>query len=166
VIGIDLGDEKQAIAVVDHDVRVVARKTVRVKAFRLGDALDWAVGQARAKGFTAVAVACEPTGPRWLQVQRLCAERELPLVCIQPLVSHIPFRGAELPHARVRAVAARTRGHQPRRPPAVARTPDQDQSAKDIRNSRRRLTHHFLRWLSETAPVAQRHTVGRVPEGI
>ncbi len=89
VIGIDLGDEKQAIAVVDHDVRVLARKTVRVKAFRLGEALDWAVGQARAKGFAAVAVACEPTGPRWLQVQRLCAERGLPLVCIQPLVSHI-----------------------------------------------------------------------------
>jgi transposase len=36
-----------------------------------------------------VTVACEPTGPRWLQVQRLCAERGLPLVCIQPLVSHI-----------------------------------------------------------------------------
>jgi hypothetical protein len=46
VIGIDLGDEKQAIVVVDHDVRVLARKTVRVKAFRLGEALDWAVEQA------------------------------------------------------------------------------------------------------------------------
>ena len=89
VIGIDLGDEKQAVAVVDHDVRVLARKTVRVKAFRLGDALEWAVGQARAKGFAPVTVACEPTGARWLQVQRLCAERGLPLVCIQPLVSHI-----------------------------------------------------------------------------
>jgi len=42
------------------------------------------VGQARAKGFAQVTVACEPTGPRWLQVQRLCAERGLPLVCIQP----------------------------------------------------------------------------------
>ncbi len=89
VIGIDLGEEKQAIAVIDHDVRVLARKTVRVKAFRLGEALDWAVAQARAKGFAAVAVACEPTGARWLQVQRLCAEQELPLVCVQPLVSHI-----------------------------------------------------------------------------
>jgi len=89
VVGIDLAEDKQAIAVVDHDVRVVARKTVRVKAFRLGEALDWAVAQARAKGFAAVAVACEPTGPRWLQVQRLCAGRGLPLVCIQPLVSHI-----------------------------------------------------------------------------
>jgi transposase len=89
VIGIDLGEDKQAIAVVDHDVRVLARKTARVKAFRLGEALDWAVAQARAKGFTSVAVACEPTGARWMQVQRLCAERRLALVCIQPLVSHI-----------------------------------------------------------------------------
>jgi transposase len=89
VIGIDLGEDKQAIAVADHDVRVLARKTVRVPAFRLGEALDWAVAQARVKGFRHVAVACEPTGPRWMQVQRLCAERGLPLVCIQPLVSHI-----------------------------------------------------------------------------
>ena len=89
VIGIDLRDEKQAIAVVDHDVRVLARKTVRVKAFRLGEALGWAVAQARARGFTSVTVACEPAGPRWLQVQRLCAERGLRLVCVQPLVSHI-----------------------------------------------------------------------------
>jgi len=89
VIGIDLAEEKQAIAVVDHDLRVVARKTVRVKAFRLGEALDWAVAAARARGFGRVTVACEPTGPRWLQVQRLCGERGLPLVCIQPLVSHI-----------------------------------------------------------------------------
>jgi transposase len=89
VIGIDLGDERQAIAVIDHDVRVLARKTVRVKAFRLGEALDWAVAQARAKGFARVTVACEPAGPRWMQVQRLCAERGLPLACVQPLVSHI-----------------------------------------------------------------------------
>jgi transposase len=82
VIGIDPGDEKQAVAVVDHDGRVLARKTVRVKAFRLGDALEWAVGQGRAKGFASVTVACEPTGARWLQVQRLCAGRGLPLVCI------------------------------------------------------------------------------------
>jgi transposase len=89
VVGIDLADEKQALAVIDHDVRVLARKTVRVKAFRLGEALDWAVAQARANGFGAVTVACEPTGARWLQVRELCAGRGLPLVCIQPLVSHI-----------------------------------------------------------------------------
>jgi len=89
VVGIDLAEDKQALAVVDHEVRVLARKTVKVKAFRLGEALDWAVAQARMKGFAHVAVACEPTGARWMQVQRLCAERGLPLVCIQPLMSHI-----------------------------------------------------------------------------
>jgi transposase len=89
VIGIDLAEDKQALAVIDHDVRVLARKTVRVKAFRLGEALDWAVAAARVKGFTQVTVACEPTGARWMQVLRLCLERGLPLVCIQPLVSHI-----------------------------------------------------------------------------
>jgi transposase len=89
VIGIDLAEDKQALAVVDHDVRVLARKTVRVKAFRLGEALDWAAAQAKVKGFERVTVACEPTGPRWMQVQRLCAERGLVLVCVQPLASHI-----------------------------------------------------------------------------
>jgi hypothetical protein len=89
VIGIDLAGEKQALAVIDHDVRVLARKTVKVKAFRLGEALDWAVAQARVRGFARVTVACEPTGPRWMQVQRLCAGRGLPLVCVRPLMSHI-----------------------------------------------------------------------------
>jgi hypothetical protein len=46
VIGIDLADEKQAIGVIDHDVRVLARKAIKVKAFRLGKALDWAVAHA------------------------------------------------------------------------------------------------------------------------
>jgi transposase len=34
VIGIDLAGDKQALAVADHDGRVLARKTVKVKAFR------------------------------------------------------------------------------------------------------------------------------------
>jgi hypothetical protein len=37
-------------AVIGHDVRVLARKTVRAKAFRLGEVLDWAAGQARRQG--------------------------------------------------------------------------------------------------------------------
>src|SRR5260221_6931828 len=91
VIGIDLADEKQALAVIDHDVRVMARKTVRVKAFRLGEALDWAVAQARAKGFTAVAVAREPTRPRGRWVQRLCGERGLrPVVAPAPVMHRSP----------------------------------------------------------------------------
>ncbi len=89
VAGIDLGEDKQAIAVIDHDVRVLWRKTVRVKAHQLGEVIDRAVEAAMARGHARVTVACEPTGARWMQVQRLCAERGLAMVCIQPLVSHI-----------------------------------------------------------------------------
>jgi len=101
VVGIDLGEDKQALCVVDHDVRVLWRKTARVKAHRLGGALDEAAAAARAAGFSAVTVACEPTGPRWMQVQRLCAERGLVLVCVQPLVSHIAREQQDYtPHKR------------------------------------------------------------------
>jgi len=50
VIGIGLAEDKQALAVIDHDVRVLARRTVKVKAFRLGQALDWAAAQAKGEG--------------------------------------------------------------------------------------------------------------------
>ena len=50
VVGIDLAEDKQALAVIDHDVRVLARKTVKVKAFRLGEALDWAVRAGQGEG--------------------------------------------------------------------------------------------------------------------
>ena len=66
VIGIDLGEEKQALALVDHDVRVLWRKVVRVRAHELGEAIGLAAGAARAAGFASVTVACEPTGPRWM----------------------------------------------------------------------------------------------------
>jgi transposase len=101
VIGIDLGEDKQAIAVIDHDVRVLWRTTVRVKAHQLGAALDRAVAEARAKGYSRVTAACEPTGARWMQVQRLCGERGLAMVCIQPLVSHIAREQQDYtPHKR------------------------------------------------------------------
>jgi transposase len=94
VVGVDLGDVRQALCVVDHDVRVLWRRTARVRAHELGESLDLAAAAARAAGFARVTVACEPTGPRWMQVQRLCLERGLDLVCVQPLVSHIA-RGQE-----------------------------------------------------------------------
>lgn len=36
IVGIDLADEKQVIVVTDHDSRVLARRRVRAKAWRLG----------------------------------------------------------------------------------------------------------------------------------
>ena len=50
VIGIDLADEKQAFAVIDHDVRVLARKTVRVKAFLQGPGAGLGGGAGRGEG--------------------------------------------------------------------------------------------------------------------
>jgi transposase len=89
VLGIDLGDQKQALALVDHDMRVLWRRTARCGAHKLGEAIADAVTAAAAAGVTRVTVACEPTGSRWMQVQRLCREAGVPLVCVQPLVSHI-----------------------------------------------------------------------------
>ena len=90
LVGVDLAEDKQALAVCGHDSRVLARKTVRsTLAHQLGGELDWAVEQARRGGFAGVTVACEPTGPRWLHLQRLCGERGIAFVCVQPLVTHI-----------------------------------------------------------------------------
>jgi transposase len=89
VIGIDLGEDRQMVAVVDPDSRVLARKSFSGKAHRLGEVLDWAVGRAAASGFDRVTVACEPTGSRWLPVQDLAAGRCLPMVCVQPLATHL-----------------------------------------------------------------------------
>ena len=51
VIGIDLAEDSQAIAMIDHDVRVLARRTVRVTAFRLGPALTGRWRRPRAEEF-------------------------------------------------------------------------------------------------------------------
>jgi len=37
VLAIDLGEDKQVAAVVDHEGRVLARKTVKAKAYQLGE---------------------------------------------------------------------------------------------------------------------------------
>jgi len=88
ILAIDLADDKQVLALADHDSRVLARRTVRVRAWQLGDALAWGLGQARAAGFASVTVACEPTGHRWRVVFDLCAAAGLALVCVQPLLVH------------------------------------------------------------------------------
>ena len=65
IVGIDLADEKQMVVVTDHDSKVLARKTLRCRAWDLGAALDWAAERDTAKGWAGVTVACEPTGHRW-----------------------------------------------------------------------------------------------------
>lgn len=86
IVAFDLADEKQVVVVTDHDSRVLARRRVRAKAWRLGPVLDWALQQARRHGFAGVTVGCEPTGHRWRVLGQLAAEQGLPMVCVQPLL--------------------------------------------------------------------------------
>jgi transposase len=91
VPGIDLGDAKQALALarVDHDMRVLWRRSPRCAAHQLGGPIAEAADAAARAGMSRLTVACEPAGSRWMQVQRLCREAGVALVCVQPLVSHI-----------------------------------------------------------------------------
>lgn len=86
IVAIDLADDKQAIVVTDHDSRVLARRRVRARAWQLGATLEWARAEAVKAGFVGVVVACEPTGHRWRVVDQLAGERQMPLVCVQPLL--------------------------------------------------------------------------------
>jgi transposase len=96
VAGLDLGERKQALVVTGVDGRVLARRSLRVSVHDLGAVLDWAAGRARAAGLAGLSVACEPTGSRWMIVQELCAQRGLPMVCIQPLVTHVARQQQDL----------------------------------------------------------------------
>ena len=75
------------VVVTDHDSKVLARRTFRVKAWDLGAALDWAAERAAKAGFAGVTVACEPTGHRWRVLGQLADERGMSFVCVQPAVS-------------------------------------------------------------------------------
>ena len=46
IVGIDLADRKQMVVVTDHDSKVLARRTFRVKAWDLAGALEWAADRA------------------------------------------------------------------------------------------------------------------------
>ena len=87
IVGIDLADRKQMVVITDHDSKVLARRTFRVKAWDLGAALDWAAERAAKAGFVGVTVACEPTGHRWRVLGQLAQQRGMPLVCVQPAAS-------------------------------------------------------------------------------
>ena len=87
IVGIDLADRKQMVVVTDHDSKVLARRTFRVKAWDLGAALDWAAERAAKAGFAGVTVACEPTGHRWRVLGQLAEQRGMSFVCVQPAIS-------------------------------------------------------------------------------
>jgi transposase len=96
IVGIDLADKKQMVVVTDHDSRVLARRTLRCRAWDLGIALDWAAERAAAKGFAGVTVSCEPTGHRWRVLGQLAADRAMPFVCVQPMQTSWARRSEDL----------------------------------------------------------------------
>jgi transposase len=98
IVGIDLADKKQMVVVTDHDSRVLARKTFRCRAWDLGVALDWAAERAAARGWAAVTVSCEPTGHRWRVLGQLAADRSMPFVCVQPMLTSWARRSEDLTH--------------------------------------------------------------------
>jgi transposase len=93
ILAIDLGEDKQVAVVVDHDGRVLGRRTVLLKAHALGGLLDWAAGQAGRHGFGAVVVGCEPTGHRWRSVMQLADDAGMGFVCVQSLKVHLAREG-------------------------------------------------------------------------
>jgi transposase len=96
IVGIDLADKKQLVVVTDHDSKVLARKTFRCRAWDLGAALEWAGKQAAAKGWAGATVSCEPTGHRWRVLGQLAADRGMPFVCVQPMLSSWARRSEDL----------------------------------------------------------------------
>jgi transposase len=86
VLAFDLAADKQVCALTDPDSRVLARRTVRVKAWQLGEAIGWGLARAAEAGFGSVVVACEPTGHRWRVLDQIAAQRGVALVCVQPLL--------------------------------------------------------------------------------
>lgn len=86
MVAFDLAADKQVCVVSDPDSRVVARRTVRCKAWQLDEAIAWGVEQAAGAGFSRVVVACEPTGHRWRVLDQIAAAQGVALVCVQPLL--------------------------------------------------------------------------------
>jgi hypothetical protein len=96
IVGVDLAGVKQMVVVCDHDSKVLARRTFRCRAWDLGAALDWAAAEAAGHGLAGVTVACEPTGHRWRVLGQLAADRSMPFVCVQPMVTSWSRRAEDL----------------------------------------------------------------------
>jgi hypothetical protein len=96
IVGIDLADKKQMVVVTDHDSKVLARTTFRRHAGDLGTASDWAGKQASSKGSPVSRWRASPTGHRWRVLGQLAAEREMPFVCVQPMLTSWARRSEDL----------------------------------------------------------------------
>ena len=112
VLAIDLGEDRQAAVLVDHEGRVLARRVVRAKAYQLGGLLEWAADRAAGAGFAGVTVACEPAGHRWKAVMGLADAAGHGFVCVQSLAVHkVPATISFVPALAVSATGKLVRDH-------------------------------------------------------
>lgn len=88
VVAVDLAKAKQAVAVMDHDSRVLGRRMFACSPWGLDQAFRWAEAVALDAGFSGIVVACEPTGHRWKPLLKMTRERGVGMVCVQPLLVH------------------------------------------------------------------------------
>ena len=88
MLAIDLGEDKQVAVLVDHEGKVLARRMVKAKSYRLGGVLEWAAGWAARAGFAGLVVACEPTGHRWKALMGLADGAGHGFCCVQSLAVH------------------------------------------------------------------------------
>jgi transposase len=89
ILSIDLGEDKQMATLMDHEGRVLGRKTTKAKAHALAAMLDSVGAQAIKHGFAGVVVGCEPTGHRWRSVMQLADDAGMGFVCVQSLRVHL-----------------------------------------------------------------------------
>src|SRR3954449_13098327 len=98
VLAFDLPADKQVCALTYRDSRVLARRTVRAKAWQLAEAVEWGIARAAAAGFSSVVVACEPTGHRWRVLDQIAEQAGVRLVCVQPLLVHRARESEDFTH--------------------------------------------------------------------
>ena len=70
ILAIDLGEDKQVAALLDHDERVLGRRVVVARAHRLDGLLTWAGRQAAEQGALGWWSGASRPGHRWLGGRR------------------------------------------------------------------------------------------------
>ena len=110
VLAVDLGEDKQAAVLIDHEGRALARKVVRAKAYQLGGLLGWAAERAVRAGFAGLVAASafffENMLPTSLLLNALAAELRMlpPTLLPAALLTAVP--AAELAAPAAEFVAA------------------------------------------------------------
>jgi len=100
IVAVDLASQRQAAVVCDHDWVVLARRMFRGSAWCVSEILAWAGPVAAKAGFTGLVLACEPTGHRWKPLVVTARARQIPAVCVQPLLVRRAREGEDFTRSR------------------------------------------------------------------